>query len=327
MQVKKVIYYNMSGNLDYEMQLLKEWEITDLQLLQIEGSDIVNDVNDADALTLEYTTVSESMLKSLKKLKIIALQSIGFNEIDVNAADREGIYVTNAPGFCSYEVASHVMALLLNINRKISFYNNEVKNNIWEPFAGSQMQRLKGKTFGLISFGAIPQTLVPMLKGFGIDIVFFDPAKTDADAKTHGVKRCKTLDELLSISDIVSLHTPLFPSTKGMIDEKQFNLMKDNSIFINCSRGELVNEEELIKNLKSKKIAAAGLDVLCNETDHNSILINMDNVVITPHVGFLSKESLMDSRRISLEQIVSRLSKNEKPKFSVNRNMQNIREL
>jgi D-3-phosphoglycerate dehydrogenase len=327
MQVKKAIYYNMSGNLDYEMQLLKEWDINDLQLVQIEGSDIINDVKDADALTLEYTTVTDDMLKSLKKLKIIALQSIGFNEIDVNAADKEGIYVTNAPGFCSYEVASHVMALLLNINRKISFYNSEVKNHIWDPFAGNQMQRLKDKICGLVSFGAIPQTLVPMLKGFGIEVVFFDPAKTDEDAKNLGVKRCKTLDELLSISDIVSLHTPLFPSTRGMIDEEQFSLMKDNSIFINCSRGELVNEEALIKNLQNKKIAAAGLDVLCNEADHNSILINMDNVVVTPHVGFLSEDSLKDSRRISLEQIVSRLSKNKKPEFAVNRNIQNIKEL
>jgi D-3-phosphoglycerate dehydrogenase len=315
----------MDCDLNYEKQLLERWKVEDLELVKVEGSDLLNDVKDADALTLEYTDVDADMLKSLDRLKIIALQSIGFNEIDIKAADVEGIYVTNTPGFCAYEVATHVMALLLNISRNITVYNDSVKKGLWSTHSSSMMHSLKGKTCGLVSFGAIPQTLVPMLKGIGVEVVFFDPAKTEEDAIKFGVKRCKSLEELLRISDIVSLHTPLFPATKNMMNEEKFNLMKENSIFINCSRGELVVEEALIESLQSKKILGAGLDVLRDEASHDSDLIKMENVIVTPHIGFLSEESLMESRRISLEQVVMRLSRKQVPTFAVNRDIQNVR--
>jgi D-3-phosphoglycerate dehydrogenase len=223
-------------------------------------------------------------------------------------------------------VASHVMALLLDLNRKISFYNRSVRSGGWEPYIGDSIQRLRGKTCGLVSLGSIPQAVVPMLKGFGIKVVFFDPGKTAAEAEQLDIMQCSSLEELLSISDIVSLHTPLFPATKNMINEKAFAQMKEGAILINTSRGELVDEQDLINNLKSKKISAAGLDVLVDESNHDSELISMDNVIVTPHVGFLSKQSLMDSRKIALEQIVTRLSKDEKPIFAVNKNIQSVRQ-
>ena len=326
MTKKKVVYYNMPGDLDYERQLLNEWNIDDLELIQATGDNLIDDLKGAESLTLEYTHVTGDALKALTDLKIIALQSIGFNEIDINTADEEGIFVTNTPGFCAYEVASHVMALLLDLNRKISFYNRSVRSGEWEPYIGNELQRLQGKTCGLVSLGSIPQAVVPMLKGFGIKVVFFDPGKTAAEAEQLDIVQCSSLQELLSISDIVSLHTPLLPTTKNMINEKAFAQMKDGAILINTSRGELVDEQALINSLKSNKISAAGLDVLVDESNHDSELISMDNVIVTPHVGFLSQQSLLDSRKIALEQIVTRLSKEEKPIFAVNKNIQSIKQ-
>ena len=323
---KRVVYYNMQGNLDYENQLLKEWNIDDLELIEVTGNNLVEDVKSAESLTLEYTHVSGDALKALSDLKIIALQSIGSDEIDIKTADEEGIYVTNTPGFCAYEVASHVMALLLDINRQIGLYNRSVRSGEWEIHIGNELQRLQGKTCGLVSLGTIPQAVVPMLKGFGIEVVFFDPAKTAADAAELGITQCDSLEALLNISDIVSLHTPLFPSTKKMMNEARFAQMKKGAILINTSRGDLVDEEALIASLKSKHISAAGLDVLVDESNHDSELIAMENVTVTPHVGFLSKQSLMDSRKIALEQIVTRLCEGKAPRCSVNKNMKSVKQ-
>lgn len=323
---KKAIYYNMPGDLEYERLLLKEWQVDDLELVQVTGTNLINDVKEAASLTLEYTEVNAEILKNLPNLKIIALQSIGTNEIDIETADKEGIYVTNTPGFCAYEVASHVMALLLDISRNISTYNASVKAGIWQPITGNQLHRLQGKTCGLVSLGSIPQALIPMLKGFGINVVFCHSSKTTEEADALGITKCDTLEELLAVSDIVSLHTPLLPTTKNMMDADTFSQMKDGAIFINTARGELVDEAALVNCLRSGKLSAAGLDVLADEANHQSELIALDNVTITPHVGFLSKESLQESKKIALEQIVMCLTRGVKPAFSVNKNLQSTKE-
>ncbi|MDB4836866.1 C-terminal binding protein [Marinomonas sp.] len=316
---KKVIYYNMPGDLNYEEQLLEQWGITDLELVQVNGSNLVEDVKEADSLTLEYTTVSADTLKKLPNLKLIALQSIGTNEIDIDAAGQEGIHVTNTPAFCAYEVASHVMALLLNLSRKVHIYNKSVKAGTWDASIGGDLFSLKGKNCGLVSLGSIPRALIPMLKGFGINIYVHSSSTSKEEAERLGISKCDSLDELLNISDIVSLHTPLLPSTEGMINEQTFEQMKDGVILINTARGELIDETALINNLKSNKVSAAGLDVLANEQSPNHELISQSNVIVTPHIAFLSKESLLKSKKISLEQVVSCLSKNKKPKFAVNK--------
>ncbi|TCS42349.1 C-terminal binding protein [Reinekea marinisedimentorum] len=320
MQKKKVVYYNMPGDLAYERQLLRQWKIDDLELVQVSGQDMLKDVKDADSLTLEYTRVTAEILKNLPQLKLIALQSIGYDEIDIEAADAEGIYVTNTPGFCAYEVASHVMALLLNLNRQISFYHQAVKSGLGVPSAVTGLERLRGKTCGIVSFGSIARELVPMLQGFGIDVVFYSRTKKESESKLFGITQCDSLEALLSQSDIVSLHTPLNEDTRHMMNDRLFSLMKEGAIFINTARGALVDEEALIKSLKSKKIAAAGLDVMNDENNYDSELLHLDNVIVTPHVGYLSNESTLESKKTALEQIISVLSKGRAPDHAVNKN-------
>ncbi|MEO9275182.1 C-terminal binding protein [Marinomonas sp. 5E14-1] len=317
---KKVVYYNMPGDLSHEEKLLKQWGITDLELVQVNGNNLLEDVKEADSLTLEYTEVSADTLRKLPNLKIIALQSIGTNEIDIDAADKEGIYVTNTPAFCAYEVASHAMALLLNLSRKVHIYSKSVKEGAWDASIGGSLSKLKGKNCGLVSLGSIPRALIPMLKGFGINMYVYSSSTSKEEAERLGISKCDSLDELLNISDILSLHSPLLPNTQGMINEHAFAQMKEGVILINTARGELIDETALIKNLKSNKVAAAGLDVLADEKKPNRELIAMDNVIVTPHMAFLSKESLLESKRISLEQVVTRLSKNQTPEHIVNKN-------
>jgi D-3-phosphoglycerate dehydrogenase len=325
--MKKVVYYNMNQDLDYEKSLLNDWNVKDLELVAVKGDDPVTDLDGAESVTLEYTEMSQETLAALKDLKIVALQSIGFDEIDIEAATAEGICVTNAPGFCSYEVASHVMAMILNINRKIVQFDRRVKSGIWGVFAEGPLHRLKGQKVGLISFGSIPQELVPMLLGFGIDVLVYDPYVSDDVMEKYEVSRCGTLEDLLKEADVVSVHSPLLESTKGMIGTEVIAMMKDGAVFINASRGALVDEDALYAALTSGKLSAAGLDVLCDEKSHNSTLIELDNVIATPHAGFYSEEALLDSRRIALEQIVTRLCVDEKPRCLVNKDLEMKKEV
>lgn len=318
METKKIAYYNMPSGIDYERSLLHEWNVKDVELVDQKGSDILKDLHDYDGLVTEYTLISREILEKLPNLKIIALQSIGYDEIDVNAARELGIDVTNAPGYCAEDVATHAMALLLSLVRQISFFNEETHKGNWDCFAGKKMFRLSGKTAGLVSFGNIPQKVAPMLQGFGIHVVSFDPGRTQEFMQERGVIKCDTLDELLEQSDMVFLHTPLLKNTMHMINKETIGKMKDGAFIINVSRGALIDETSLLEALKRGKIAGAGLDVLENEKERTSELFLMPNVVITPHVAFLSEDSLKQSRKMALEQLVMKLVKNEKPTLLVN---------
>lgn len=316
--MKKVVYYNMPGDIEYEKSLLNKWNVHDIQLVQMKRNNLPEDIDEFEGLVTEYIQITDDILKKLPKLKIISLQSIGYDEIDVKAARKYGIDVTNAPGYCSEDVATHAVALLLALARQIPLFNCETHEGKWNPYAGSIMHRLSGKRAGLCSFGNIPQKEVPMLKGFGIQVSSFDPGRDKEYMSERGVEKCETLEQLLKTSDFVFLHTPLFPETFHMIDEHALSIMKKGAVLINVSRGALIDQNALVRALKNGKLSAAGLDVLEDEENRHTELFDMDNVIITPHSAFLSEDSLKQSRRMALEQLVSRLSKGARPEFLVN---------
>lgn len=318
MNKKKVAYYNMPGNLDYEKELLKIWKVDNIQLENVRGSDIIHSLLEYNGLVTEYTILTEETLKQLPNLEIIALQSIGYDEIDVESARKLQIDVTNVPGYCSEDVALHAMALFLNLVRQISIFNNSTHQGKWDINIGKVMHRLSGKTAGLISFGNIPQKVTLMLKGFGINVISYDPSKEEAFMKQMDVKKCNTLVELLNQSDFIFLHTPLKSNTIHMINKQTIEEMKDGVILINVSRGALIDEVALIEAIKNEKFSGVGLDVLENEQNRNEELFKFSNVIITPHVAFLSEDSLKQSRRMALEQLVLKLSKSKSPTLIVN---------
>lgn len=323
MKKHKVIYYNMNQTLDYENQLLKEWNITDIELVEIKNNKEklrAEHIADADGIMLDYDPVSRELMEQLPSLKIIALQSIGYNQIDIEAATDNNTCVTNIPGFCVEEVALHTIGLMIDLVRKISFYDRSVRKGEWDPFLGEKIYRITGKNIGLVFFGGIPQAMMPMLKGLKLNVLVYAPRSTKEFIEKCGAVKVDTLEELMETSDFISIHTPLAPETVGIISEKQINRMKKTAFLINTSRGIVVDEKALIKALKEKRIAGAGLDVIEDEENHNSELLKFENVVITPHAAFISEDALYEGRKRALEQVVMRLSKEILPTNLVNKN-------
>lgn len=322
MKKHKVIYYNMNQTLDYENQLLEEWNIKDIELIEIKNNKKklkAEYIADADGIMLDYDPVPRDLMQQLPNCKIIALQSIGYNQIDIEAATDNNTCVTNIPGFCVEEVALHTIGLIIDLVRKISFYDRSVRNGYWDPFLGEKTYRMTGKTIGLVFFGGIPQAMMPMLKALNLNILVYAPRNTKEFIEEWGAIKAETLEELMEKSDFISIHTPLLPETVGLISEEQIKLMKPTAFLINTSRGTIVDEKVLIKALKERRIAGAGLDVIEDEENHNSELLKLENVVITPHAGFISEDSLYEGRRRALEQVVMRLSKGILPTHLANK--------
>lgn len=325
----KVLYFNIDDNLDYENSLLKEWNVNDIELIEIKDKeykkDFVSHVKDseADGLVVEYEQVTKEVMDQLPDLKIVSLQSIGYNNVDTKAATEHGICVTNIPGFCAEEVAVHAIGFMIDLVRKITFYDKSVRSGKWDPLIGYKTYRLTGKTFGMVFFGEIPKQMVPTLKALGLDILVYAPTKTKEYLAEFGCKKAETLEELLQTSDFVSLHCPLIQGvTYHLIGEKELKLMKKEAFLINTARGSVVDEPALVKALKEGWIKGAGIDVIEDEANEKSDLFELENTVITPHAAFISEDSFYDGRKRALKQLVMRLSEKVTPSSLVNKDVE-----
>lgn len=327
----KVLYFNIDDNLDYENSLLMEWGVNDLELVELKDKEykksFVDHVKDskADGLVVEYEQVTKEVMDELPDLKIVSLQSIGYNNVDIKAATEHGICVTNIPGFCAEEVAVHTVGLMIDLVRKITYFDKSVRSGKWDPLLGYKTYRLTGMTFGMVFFGEIPKAMVPILKALGLNVVVYAPTKTKEFLEEYGCEKVETLDELLECSDFVSLHCPLIPDvTYHLMGEEQFKKMKKSAFLINTARGSVVDEVALVKALEEGQIKGAGIDVIEDETNETSELFKFDNVVITPHAAFISEDSFYDGRKRALKQLVMRLSEKVRPSSLVNKDIEII---
>ena len=312
----KGLYFNIDDNLDYENALLKEWGIDDLELIEIKDKEYkktfgeyVRDTG-AEGLVVEYEQVTKEVMDMAPELKIVSLQSIGYNCVDIDAATEHNICVTNIPGFCADEVALHSVGFAIDLARKITFFDRTVQSGKWDPLLGYQTYRLKDKVFGMVFFGEIPKRMVPMLQSLGLKILVYAPTKTKEFLAEYGCEKAKTLDELLETSDFVSMHCPLIEGvTYHMMGEEQFKKMKKTAFFINTARGSVVDEPALVKALKEGEIQAAAIDVIENEATETSELFGLENCILTPHAAFMSEDAFYEGRRRCLEHLAQRLSK------------------
>ncbi|WP_028983785.1 C-terminal binding protein [Sporolactobacillus terrae] len=322
---KQVLYYNIDDSLDYERQLLTEWKINDLELIEVKDYEnrksFVDYAQDADGVVVEYQQITKGILNQLPHLKIVALQSIGVDNVDLGAATKRGVCVTNCPGFCSKEVALHTIGMIIDLTRKITYFDRTVRQGKWDPRLGYTTHRLEGKTVGLYFFGSIPRAMIPMLQALNVRILAYAPTKTKEFLEAYGVEKAETFDELLTESDIVSLHCPLMDTTQHLISERELKLMKKTAFLINTARGKVVDEAALIKALKGGDIQAAALDVIEDEDTEQSRLFSLENTVITPHAAFVSEDSFYAARKMTLEQLVQRLSADQRPTHLVNPNV------
>jgi D-3-phosphoglycerate dehydrogenase / 2-oxoglutarate reductase len=270
------------AHLDPEMRMAKSTA----------APDILSVARDADAILVTYAKLPGELLGELTRCRVIGRFGLGVDNIDIKAAAELGIVVTYVPDYCMHEVSDHAMALLLALNRKIPFSNSLVQAGRWEMPAVAPLRRLAGQVLGLIGFGNIPRALAPKAKAFGLEVIAHDPyaaAETFAAAAVEPV----SLEALFARADIVSVHAPLTPATRGLLNADAFARMKKGALVINTARGPLIDEPALIAALDSGHLGGAALDVVATEPlAKESALLGRANVILTPHTAFYSVDAL-----------------------------------
>jgi D-lactate dehydrogenase len=282
------------------------------------GPDTVSAVENASSVCVFVNDcVNREVIAALagKGVKHIALRCAGFNNVDLDAAREHGISVTRVPAYSPHAVAEHTVALLMTLNRKIHRAYNRVREQNFS-LNGLVGFDLHGKTVGIIGTGKIGRITAQIFRGFGCEVVAHDPIEDKSWAEAHGIGYTN-LDQLLSVSDIVSLHSPLFPETYHLLNADRIGRMKRGVVLINTSRGKLVDTKALIDALKSGHLGGVTLDVYEEEEgiffeDHSghvlqdddlSRLLTFPNVLITSHQAFLTHEALSEIARVTVENL------------------------
>jgi D-3-phosphoglycerate dehydrogenase len=238
----------------------------------------------ADALIVRSAVQADAeLLSHAKKLRVIGRAGVGVDNIDLEAATRQGIAVMNTPGANAVAVAEQTMGMMLAMARHLCRADALMHAGRWEK-KSLQGTELRGKTLGIAGLGRIGMEVARRARAFGMEIVGHDPFVSVSVAKDQGI-RLTSLDELYEVADYITLHVGLTPQTTGMINQASLKKMKKGVRLVNCARGELVNEADLAEALKQGHVAAAALDVFVDEPLKNSPLLAMENVILTPHIG------------------------------------------
>jgi D-3-phosphoglycerate dehydrogenase len=260
----------------------------------------------ADGLIVNLAQVDAGALGQLARCRVIARLGVGVDNINLGAARERGVVVTNVPEYCREEVSDHVLALMLALLRKIPLANADVQDGSWAQLRYRPIRRINTLVLGLVGFGRLARTLAGKAAALGMRVIATDPYAEPGAATTVALV---DPSELLAQADVVSIHAPLTPATRGMIDARALLQMKRGAILINTSRGELIDEEALAAALDSGQLSGAGLDVVTHEPlARNSALRGRRNVLLTPHMAFYSEESLLQLQRTAAEDVVRVLS-------------------
>lgn len=235
------------------------------------------------------TKVDSAMIEAGKDLRIIARAGVGLDNIDIASANSNGVAVSAALGVNAVSVAEHTVGLALALTREVIPLDSDTKSGQWNRRAGVE---LAGKTWGLLGFGATARSTAQLLRGFGVNILAYDPYAQPTEAELRDLNTdLVTAESVLSNADVISIHLPNTPQTAKFIDDRALAAMKDGVFLINVGRGEVIDETALIAALKSGKVAAAGLDVRESEPPLLGELETLPNVVLTPHIAGITKES------------------------------------
>ena len=273
-------------------------------------------VGDAEGYICGDDAITRQVLeKARPKLKVISKYGIGVDKIDVKSCTEFGIPVLFTPGVNHTTVAEHTFLLLLALEKNFLFHTDSTRSGGWKRKTGHE---LLDKTIGIVGLGRIGKEVVIRAKAFGMNPIGFDIYWDDKFAQEHGVKRASSLDEIYAASDYISLHTNLTPETRGMINAMSFVKMKKGVLILNCSRGEVVNTDDMIAALKSGQVGGYGMDVLDKEpppADHP--LLKLPNVVCTPHIASRTYESVVRQATTSVKNLILAM-KGEKPIAQVN---------
>jgi D-3-phosphoglycerate dehydrogenase len=273
-------------------------------------------IGDYDALIVRsQTTVTTDIIEAGKKLQVIARAGVGIDNIDVETATRCGIVVINAPTGNTVSTAEHTFGMILALARNIPQANASLKSGKWRRshFMGTE---LRGKTLGILGLGNVGSEVAKMAQSFQMKLIGIDPLVSTEYAAKLGVEMVD-LTRLLEESDFITLHLPLNAQTRNMIGARELAIVKPNVRIINCARGGLIDEEELVKAIKEKRVAGAAVDVFENEPITESILFDEVNIIVTPHLGASTAEAQVLAARVVAEQIVEVFS-GQPPRAAIN---------
>ena len=291
-------------NLQVLDELSEIGDCTDISNSPSKSKDLIKYIKDSEIIVIRSATkLTKEILLNAKKLKIIARCGVGVDNIDLEFAKSNKISVTNSPAANIISVVELTVALIINAARKISLADTHVKNGEWDKSEFSGVE-LYGKKLGIIGFGKAGRLVAERMKSFGMSVIFYDPYVVDWD----GPEEKKELDEVLQISDVISIHVIKTKETENLISKDMLDLLKENSIIINTSRGDVLDEAYLFELLKSKKIYGAGLDVYSSEPPQNIETLKNINIVTTPHIGASTFEAQLKAGMDIVDNIKKMLS-------------------
>lgn len=296
------------GDLNWEgFESLGELTVYDRTL----PSELMERAAGAEVLITNKTLITAENMADLPELKYIGVLATGYNVVDIDAAKARGIVVTNIPAYSTASVAQMVFAHILNITQRVGYYADENKQGRWTKNADfcywdTQLVELQGKKMGIVGFGNIGQATARIAQAFGMEVCVY--SSKPQFVLPSGIKKMD-LDELFAECDVISLHCPLTPDTKEMVNADRLSKMKSNAILINTGRGPLINEQDLADALNEGRIAAAGLDVLSVEPSvEGNPLLTARNCFITPHIAWATLEARTRLMEIAVQNLKSYLN-------------------
>ena len=311
------------GDLAVEREILEGAGARVVGLQAKSEDDLLAEASDCDAIINQYARVGSKVIAVMRQCKVIARYGVGVDIVDVDAATRNNILVTNVRDYCTEEVADHAVALWLTLARRLPQYNRATHGGIWRWQSGQPIHRLRGSICGIVSFGSIGRAIAERARSFGVDIVVYDPYVDDAVIRQAGARRVSK-EVLLRQSDFIMMQVPMTSETRHFLGSPEFAMIKPGVIIINTGRGPTIDNQALYEALVGGRVAGAGLDDVEEEPAKRAQWRPVDNplfahpnVVVTPHAAYYSEESIRLARETAARE-VARVLRGERPRNPVN---------
>lgn len=307
------------GDIEIERSILTAAGAEVIGLQAKSEDDLIEAARDCAAMMNQYARVGARTIAAMQQCKVIARYGVGVDIVDVDAATARGILVTNVRDYCTEEVADHAISLWLALARGLFPYDRATHEGIWRWQSAAPLYRLRGQVMGIVSYGKIGRAIAERARGFGVEIVVYDPYVTEAE----GV-RLVSKAELLAVSDVVMMQVPMTPETRHFLSEAEFRAMKRTALVVNTGRGPTIDNRALYRALTEGWIAGAGLDDPEEEpakrkgwSPTENPIFTLPNVIVTPHSAYYSEASIRSAREIAASE-VARVLTGRMPKNPVN---------
>jgi D-3-phosphoglycerate dehydrogenase len=302
------------GDVDIERAILAEVGADVMALQAKSEADLFEAMSDCDAVMNQYARVGADAIARMTRCKVIARYGVGVDIVDVDAATRRGIAVTNVRDYCTEEVADHAVAMWLSLVRNLDAYNRATHRGEWRWQSGAPVHRVRGRSMGIVSFGKIGRAIATRAKAFGVEVVVFDPYLDAAQVADAGARKVDKA-ELLAQSDYICMQAPMTAETRHFLAAADFAQMKRGVIIVNTGRGPTIDNSALYDAIQQGIVAGAGLDDPEEEPAKRAHwdpagnpLFTLPNVLVTPHSAYYSEESIRMAREIAASEVARILS-------------------